>query len=176
MTYVLLSEASRNLKGGVIVKVTEIGELKAGTGKNGDWTKKDATVEDASGEQKLTLWNGDIQKIELGKHYFLENPFWTTYEGKPQLSLGKFCIVAEAKESDMLPGDGSTTKTAESSPQKTAQKTLPEVSEDELTAFAEKCVKSFVKACKDSEINPAEVAQGVSAVYNTAMMQKMKVR
>jgi len=115
--YISLAQAKTNLKGDVIIGVVSIGDLKAGSGSKGDWTKKDAIVKDMSGDQKLTLWNEDIKKIEVGKFYKLENPYWTVYEGNPQLSLGQYCKIVECKNEDLLPRqDGfaeAETKTAE---------------------------------------------------------------
>lgn len=171
MTYVLLAQAKKELKGSVIVKVQSIGELKAGTTKDGsDWTKKDAVIKDNSGEQKLTLWNDDIAKIHEGKCYKLEQPFWKDYEGKPNLSLGQYCKIHDATESDLLPFEGQ-----QESPQPTPEKTeIYESYEAHAREFAEKCVTSYIKTCTEKGIEAKDIAGGTSAVYNTALMQKMK--
>ena len=76
--------------------VTKIGDLKSGTSAKGDWSKKNITLKDDSGEQILTAWNDDIKKFELNTTYNIESPYWTMYEGKPQLSLGNYAIVTVA--------------------------------------------------------------------------------
>lgn len=162
-------------KGNVIIKVVEIGELKAGTGAKGDWTKKDAIVMDASGEQKLTLWNEDIAKIQQDKVYKLENPFWSEYEGKPQLQLGKYCKIHDATESDML-GSSHGGAPGEQAPKEYTSPAIQRepVSETDAIQFAEKCVASYIVICVGNKLTESDIAAGTSAVYNTALMQKMR--
>lgn len=49
-----------------------------------------ATAQDDSGEIKLTLWNEDIDKIEVGDKIHLQNGWCSEYQGEKQLSTGKF--------------------------------------------------------------------------------------
>jgi len=71
-----------------------IGDLKSSS--EGIWTKKDITLKDDSGEQVLTAWTPDIKKFELNTMYKIESPYWTEYNGKIQLSLGKYATVTIA--------------------------------------------------------------------------------
>jgi len=82
----------------ICATVTNIGDLKSGTSAKGDWTKKNITLKDDSGAQVLTAWNNDIKKFELNITYKIESPYWTLYDGKPQLSLGNYAIVTIATE------------------------------------------------------------------------------
>lgn len=82
----------------ICATVTKIGDLKSGTSAKGDWTKKNITLKDDSGAQILTAWNDDIKKFELNITYKIESPYWTIYDGKPQLSLGKYATVTVAAE------------------------------------------------------------------------------
>ena len=89
-----INEGKKNSS--ICATVTKIGDLKSGTSAKGDWRKKNITLKDDSGAQILTAWNDDIKKFELNTIYKIESPYWTMYEGKPQLSLGKFAIVTVA--------------------------------------------------------------------------------
>lgn len=107
-SYVTIKDAIEALKTGkknssVIVKVLSLGELATGTKKDGSQYKKmSAVVKDNSDVQELTLWDGDIGRVEAGKVYKLESPYWSFYKEKPQLGLGQYCTVHLASESDML--------------------------------------------------------------------------
>ena len=97
----------------ICATVIKIGDLKSGTSAKGDWTKKNITLRDDSGAQILTAWNDDIKKFELNITYKIESPYWTIYDGKPQLSLGKYATVTIAAE----PVSKSTPTTSSSSTQ-----------------------------------------------------------
>jgi len=118
-TYIPLAQAIQNQKGNIIFEVVSIGKLNGGTGNNGDWTNKVATIKDNSAEFKITLWNTDINEIDNDKKFFkLENPFWTHNEKYGvQLTLGKFYKLHDATKEDLIPRqDGfaeAETKTAE---------------------------------------------------------------
>jgi len=77
----------------ICATVTNIGDLKSGTNGKGDWTNKNITLKDDSGAQVLTAWNDDIKRFELNITYKIESPYWTTYNGKTQLSLGQYATV-----------------------------------------------------------------------------------
>jgi len=101
--YTTISTAKANKKGNIIVKVVSLGELSSGNSKDGStWQKQTAVIKDNSGSQNLILWNDDIGKVEQGKYYFIENPYWTEYKGETQLSLGKFCKLSYATTLDLI--------------------------------------------------------------------------
>jgi len=83
-----INEGKKNSS--ICATVTKIGDLQSGTSAKGDWTKKNITLKDDSGAQVLTAWNNDIKKFELNITYKIESPYWTMYNGKPQLSLGQY--------------------------------------------------------------------------------------
>ena len=95
--FVSIAEAQQAKKGNIVATVINIGELKAGSKDGKDWTRKDITLQDTSGTQVLTAWNDDIQKFELNKTYEITSPFWKEYEGKPQLSLGKYANLKQVE-------------------------------------------------------------------------------
>lgn len=88
----------------------KISEVKAGTGSisvQGEITAKDeprdvltkfgkrmrvcsATLKDDSGEIVLSLWNDDIDKVNVGDQISIENGWCSEFKNTPQLSSGKF--------------------------------------------------------------------------------------
>lgn len=105
----LMTENVKNSS--IIVKCIGVGEVNSGNGAKGPYKKQIATLQDHSGMQQLTLWGEDIGKLDQGNHYKLETPFWTVYKEEPQLSLGNYCKVQLAGETDLLPKEASTTTT-----------------------------------------------------------------
>ena len=90
MEYELIDVAKAKKKGGIIIKVIGIGEVSTGTGSNGDWKKQTATLQDNSGEMPMILWGDQVGKMDQGKYYKVEDPFWSVYKDQVQLSLGRY--------------------------------------------------------------------------------------
>lgn len=110
--HTLIESKGETKNSSIIGKVIKIGELNAGTSKKGDWTNKAITLQDESGEQVLTAWNKDIEIFELNTTYEIVRPWWTLYEGKPQLQLGNFGKAIPKKPDETTPkGTGSITTT-----------------------------------------------------------------
>ena len=49
-----------------------------------------AVVEDDSGEIALTLWNSDVDKVEVGKKLKITNGYVSEFNGVKQLTSGKY--------------------------------------------------------------------------------------
>lgn len=49
-----------------------------------------ATIHDDSGSIALTLWNDNIDKVKKGNKIKIENGYVNEFNGKIQLTLGKF--------------------------------------------------------------------------------------
>ncbi|MBM3228828.1 DNA-binding protein [Candidatus Parvarchaeota archaeon] len=49
-----------------------------------------ATLKDDSGEMVLSLWNDDIEKVQVGAKVTVENGWVAEYKGNLQISAGKF--------------------------------------------------------------------------------------
>jgi len=130
----------------ICATVTNIGDLKSGTSAKGDWTKKNITLKDDSGEQVLTAWNDDIKKFELNTTYEIESPYWTLYDGKPQLSLGQYATVTVAAE----PVSESTTPSVPTSDEYLKNKQT-EI-EQETRNFDDKMQKLIVSSHTDDEL------------------------
>ena len=50
----------------------------------------DAVVADETGSIKLTLWNEQIDQVEVGNRIKIENGYITSFKGEIQLNVGKF--------------------------------------------------------------------------------------
>ncbi len=48
------------------------------------------TIKDNSGEIKLTLWNDDIDKVNVGDKVKISNGYCNEFQGEKQLTAGKF--------------------------------------------------------------------------------------
>ena len=64
-----------------------------------------ALLRDASGEIALTLWNEEIEKVNLGDTIKIENGWCSEFKDKKQVSAGKFgkLEVVEAKKKKKKP-------------------------------------------------------------------------
>lgn len=49
-----------------------------------------AKVKDTSGEVTMTLWNEDVDKVNIGDKIHVENGWCSEYKGEKQVSAGKF--------------------------------------------------------------------------------------
>lgn len=95
MTFITLAESKTATKGNIIVTVTKIGDLKAGSSSNGDWTRKDITVQDVSGSENMSVWNKDIEKFVLNHKYELTGIYWKQSNGKSYLNFGQFSQIKD---------------------------------------------------------------------------------
>jgi replication factor A1 len=50
----------------------------------------DAVVSDETGRIKLTLWNEQIDQVNVGNKVKIENGYVTSFKGEIQLNVGKF--------------------------------------------------------------------------------------
>ena len=50
----------------------------------------DAIVADETGSVKLTLWNDQIEKVNVGDNIKIENGYVTSFKSELQLNVGKF--------------------------------------------------------------------------------------
>jgi len=64
-----------------------------------------AVLKDPSGQVTLTLWNDDIEKVNIGDKVHLQNGWCSEYQGKIQLSTGKFGKI------DIMGSDSGTVLT-----------------------------------------------------------------
>ena len=50
----------------------------------------DAVIADETGSIKLTLWNEQIEQVNVGDNIKIENGYVTSFKGEAQLNVGKF--------------------------------------------------------------------------------------
>lgn len=76
----------------VEAKVVEKGDPREVKSKYKDETYRivDAVVADESGSIKLTLWNEQIEQVNVGDNIKIENGYVTSFKGEVQLNVGKF--------------------------------------------------------------------------------------
>jgi replication factor A1 len=76
----------------VEAKVMEKGEPREVRSKYKDetYTVADAVVADETASIKLTLWNEQIDQVNVGNKVKIENGYVTSFKGEVQLNVGKF--------------------------------------------------------------------------------------
>ncbi len=78
-------------------------------------------VKDDTGEISLTLWNDDIDKVNVGDRVQIKNGYVSEYQGEKQLSTGKFGSLEQVGKEN-----------AEPAPEKAAEEDKKEDKEEEL--------------------------------------------
>ncbi|MBS3156701.1 DNA-binding protein [Candidatus Woesearchaeota archaeon] len=56
------------------------------------------TIENESGEIKLTLWNEDVDKFDVGDKIKITNGYCNEFQGEKQLTAGKFGKVEKIED------------------------------------------------------------------------------
>ena len=76
----------------VEAKVVEKGNPRQVTSRFKDetYTVADAVVADDTGSIKLTLWNEQIDQVNVNDNIKIENGYVTTFKGETQLNVGKY--------------------------------------------------------------------------------------
>ena len=75
----------------ITAKVDSVGKPREVNLKSGEQKRvADAVISDESGSIKLTLWDGDIDKVRAGDKITIDNGYITTYKGENSVSIGKF--------------------------------------------------------------------------------------
>jgi replication factor A1 len=76
----------------VEANVVEKGETREVRSRYKDETYNvaDAVVADETASIKLTLWNEQIDQVEVGNKIKIENGYVTSFKGEIQLNVGKF--------------------------------------------------------------------------------------
>jgi replication factor A1 len=80
-------------------KVTEKSDPREVTSRYKDQTLKvaDTIIADETGQIKLTLWNEQIDQVNVNDAIKVENGYVTSFRGEIQLNVGKYgkLVVAE---------------------------------------------------------------------------------
>jgi replication factor A1 len=86
-----------------------------------------ATVKDATGQVKLSLWNEQADQVKPGQKVKITNGYVSEWQGEPQLTtgrMGKLEVVGEADKS---------AAPAESKPEAAPEKSKESLSEEPVT-------------------------------------------
>jgi replication factor A1 len=76
-----------------VVEKSEVREVKSRF-KDETYRIVDAVVADETGSIKLTLWNDQINLVNVGDNIKIENGYITSFKGEIQLNVGKFGKLA----------------------------------------------------------------------------------
>jgi replication factor A1 len=74
----------------VEVEIVSVGEVREFQKFGRSGRVATAVVKDDSGEMNLTLWNEDIDKVDIGTKVKVENGYVNEFQGEAQLTAGKF--------------------------------------------------------------------------------------
>jgi len=75
----------------VVGKIIEKPEAREVTLRTGQKARvADLTLEDDSGQIKLTLWDEQIDKVEVNDIVRIENGYVNSYKGEIRLNVGRF--------------------------------------------------------------------------------------
>jgi replication factor A1 len=76
----------------VEAKVVEKGDAREVKARFKDETYRivDAVVADETGSIKMTLWNEQIEMVNVGDNVKIDNGYITSFKGEIQLNVGKF--------------------------------------------------------------------------------------
>lgn len=86
-----------------------------------------ATVVDESGSVKLSLWNQDIDRVNVGDKIKITNGFVKEFQGEVQVTTGKFGKLEVIGKSE---GKNVEKEEKKSKPKKEETKKMDEVEED----------------------------------------------
>lgn len=148
--FVTIKESIETHKGNIRGVIIKESDLKAGTGKTGDWTMKVFTLEDTSGQVDITCWNTEIGRLKVGEYYEVESPWWKERNDKPgewNLALGDYCKVNLVDNPSV---------------QTTTQPT--EKQEDVKVLEMPKTLDAFASFIKDEAISLLQIEQGVKDI------------
>ncbi|MFB0563813.1 MAG: single-stranded DNA-binding protein [Candidatus Lokiarchaeia archaeon] len=62
----------------------------------------EALVGDSSGSILITLWNEDIDKIQVGQVYQLSNGYTTVFKGSLRLNVGRYGNLEEVEDAEEI--------------------------------------------------------------------------
>lgn len=84
----------------LIAKALSKNEIREVTAKDDNSTHRvtEALIADESGAILLTLWDGSIDKVEIGKTYKIGNAFTSLFQRSLRLNLGQFGTLEDAPE------------------------------------------------------------------------------
>ena len=105
----------------ITVDVVEKGDIRTFNKFGNSGRVCSAKVQDESGSMVLSLWNDDIDNVNVGDRVHIVNGYVGEWQGEPQLSTGKFGSIEVV---------GKATGTPVSSPAKEEKKATPATEEN----------------------------------------------
>jgi len=87
----------------ITLEITEKGEIKEFTKFGSTGRVCNAKGKDSSGEIAVTLWNEQIDQVNVGNFIHITNGYVSEYQGEMQLSTGKFGqleVVGKEKQAE----------------------------------------------------------------------------
>ncbi|MBU2589605.1 MAG: DNA-binding protein [Nanoarchaeota archaeon] len=72
------------------VEITDIGDIREFQKSGKPGRVANATIKDDSGEMKLTLWNDEIDMVDVGNKIKITNGYVNEFQGEMQLTAGRF--------------------------------------------------------------------------------------
>lgn len=87
-----------------------------------------ATIKDATGQVKLSLWNEQVDQVKPGQKIKITNGYVNEWQGEPQLTTGKMGKLEIVGEADAAPAEAAPAETAPEEP-----KAEPELPEEPVT-------------------------------------------
>ena len=89
-----LTTSSREIN--IVVKVVSKSEVRNVTGRDYSVHRvADALVGDETGSLYLTLWDDNIDKVQIGKMYSLRDGYVNLFRGHLRLNIGKYGVLQE---------------------------------------------------------------------------------
>ncbi len=110
----------------IVVEVVDKGEVREFQKFGKPGRVCNAKVKDDSGEVTLTLWNDEIDKVNVGDKLHIKNGYVGEWQGEPQLSAGRF------GELEVLESNAPTEKPAEEKPEEPAEEEPLNIEEEKI--------------------------------------------
>ena len=142
----------------IIVDITEKGDVREFQkfGRSGKVCT--ATAKDETGEVKLTLWNDDVDKVNVGDKIKLTNGYVNEFQGEAQLTAGKFGKMEKV-------GEGEASAESDSGQTELSDNVAETIGEDVAEDAA---VKEAVKEEAPEETTEEQVEEAAEAVEEAA--------
>jgi len=77
----------------IVLDIVSMGEPRAFNSYKGQGTVANAAGKDETGEVSITLWNDQYKQVKNGDKIKIENGYVSEYNGKLQISTGKFGTI-----------------------------------------------------------------------------------
>ncbi len=83
----------------IVLDIVSLGEPRVFNSYKGQGTVTNAAGKDETGEISITLWNDQYKQVKQGDKIKIENGYVSEYNGKLQISTGKFGTITVLEKS-----------------------------------------------------------------------------